>query len=162
MSNMQLILVGKTQGSDKELTEKLATYKYRQELHWFDAPPEEELARMIGAAYALLFPFEGITLGTPVLDAWKAGVPVIIPSGGRLAEIAGEAALYAGPENPILLAGQLMLIYKDEALRHALIEKGNDRLRSFDGEPAIAGIWKGIRVAIRKNPNSGLETGPAF
>jgi hypothetical protein len=148
MSNMQLLLVGGPGGPPGgELTEKLATYKYRQEVHWIDNPSKEDRAQMTAAAYGIVLPFGNHSLGTALLNAWKAEVPVITGSAGRLPEIAGEAALVGSPETPILLAGQLMLLYKDEALRHSLIEKGKERLRSFGGERPVDVVWRGIRMA---------------
>jgi hypothetical protein len=87
-------------------------------------------------------PFAGDGLGIPMLNAWKAGVPVIAGPGGNLAEIGGEAALYAGIEDPAVLAGQMMLIYKDEACRNGLIEKGRDRLYLFGEDRPEAAVWK--------------------
>jgi glycosyltransferase involved in cell wall biosynthesis len=155
-SNMQLILIGKRQGPDRqgrsfsgpegELAEKLATYKYREEVHWFEGRPEDQ-ARITAAAYAVVFPFGGGALGMALLSAWKAEVPVIVPSAGSLPEIAGEAALPGSPDNPTQLATQLMLLYKDEALRRDLIEKGKTRLRSFSGERPADAVWRGIRMA---------------
>ena len=148
MSNMQLILVDGSGGAPgRELAEKLATYKFRQEVHWISDPSKEDQARMTAAAYGILLPFGNHSLGTALLNAWKAQVPVITGSAGRLPEIAGEAALYGSAETPILLAGQLMLLYKDEALRHRLIEKGKERLRSLSGERPVDAVWRGIRMA---------------
>jgi len=170
LSNMQLILMdgpagigrpaagnlaktikpAKTDKPDKatrDLTGRLETYKYRQDVHWFDDPSAEDRARITGAAYAVLFPLAGDILGTSLLNTWQAEVPVIATDIGRLPGIAGEAALYGGPDNPITLATQLMLIYKDEALRQDLIKKGNDRLRFFSGQRPVDAVWQGIRMA---------------
>ena len=165
-SNMQLILIGQpgisdrsdrgaqpgrsSHGPDGELAEKLATYKYREEVHWFEGRPEDQ-SRITAAAYAVLFPFGGGALGMALLSAWKAEVPVIVPAAGPLPEIAGEAALSGSPDNPTQLATQLMLLYKDEALRRDLIEKGKTRLRSFSGERPADAVWRGIRMAARKD-----------
>lgn len=164
LSNMQLILMdgpagvlkpassqmgqtGKADKATRELIGRLETYKYRQDLHWFDDPSAEDRAGLIGAAYAILFPSGGETLGTALLNSWQAEVPVIATDIGRLPGIAGAAALYGGPDNPSTLATQLMLIYKDEALRQDLIKKGNDRLRFFSRQRPVDAVWQGIRIA---------------
>ena len=139
-SNMQLVILDRDPPSGRVWQEKLNTYKYREDLHW--VVRQEGLQKVIGGAYALLMPFAGDGLGVPVLNAWKAGVPVIAGPGGGLAEIGGEAVLYASPDDPAVLAGQMMLIYKDEACRNSLIEKGRDRLYFFREDfPEIA-VWK--------------------
>jgi glycosyltransferase involved in cell wall biosynthesis len=124
--------------SDRDWQKKLDTYKYREDLHRVD----RDLPKIAGAAYALFFPFAGDSLGVPILNAWKAGVPVIAGPGGNLAEIAGEAALYGSPEDPAELAGQMMLLYKDEVRRSSLIEKGRDRLEFFREDRPETAVWK--------------------
>ena len=140
-SNMQLVIIDRDPPSGRDWKEKLDSYKYREDLHWVGGAPSPT-EKMIGGAYALLMPFAGDGLGVPMLNAWKAGVPVIAGPGGNLAEIGGEAALYAGIEDPAVLAGQMMLIYKDEACRNGLIEKGRDRLYLFGEDRPEAAVWK--------------------
>jgi glycosyltransferase involved in cell wall biosynthesis len=141
-SNMQLVIIDRDPPSGRDWQKKLDTYKYREDLHLVDPP----LAAGIGAgAYALLFPGTGGSLGVPLLNAWKAGVPVIAGTGGRLAEICGEAAMYGGPEDPAALAGQMMLLYKDEVRRNGLIEKGRERLDQIGEDGPWKAVWKAIQ-----------------
>ena len=110
------------------------SYKYRRDVHWPAGLPEAERMRLLAAAYGFVFLFPGDSLGIPVMDAWRVGVPVITAAAGYLPEMAGEGVLYARPGDPASLAGQLMSLYKDERLRGDLIEKGKDRVGSFSGE----------------------------
>jgi hypothetical protein len=136
-SNMQLVIIDRDPPSGKDWKEKLSTYKYREDLHWADPPSP---AGITGAAYALLLPFAGDIPGIPILNAWKAGVPVI--AGPELSGIAGEAALAGGPGDPAALAAQLMLLYKDEPRRNDLIEKGKDRLQHLTRTRPGDEVWK--------------------
>jgi glycosyltransferase involved in cell wall biosynthesis len=148
-SNMQLVLVGGDSVPGKELSDRLANYKYRQDIHWVLHPGEEEWGWVTGASYALVAPFERGGLGIDVLNAWKAGVPVITtPSGVACLDIADEV-LYAQPGDPASLAGQMMLIYKDEGLRNRLIGKGMARGRSFSWERSAGEVWAGIMGATK-------------
>lgn len=148
-SNMQLVLTGKDPASDKELAERLETYKYREDIHWAGVLPEADEFRLAGASYAIVQPFDGDSLGIGVLDGWKTGVPVITTDTGHLSEIAGEAVLYAGEGDPSALAGQLMLIYKDEGLRSDLIGKGRVRGASYSWQRCAAEVRTGIMEALR-------------
>lgn len=150
LSNMQLVLTGRTSMSAAGMKEKLKTYKYRQDVHWPDDLPETEEWGLRGAAYAALFPADRNTLGTPLLNAWAAGVPAIVINGGLLQEMAGRSALGAIAGDPAALAAQLMLIYKDEGLRRDLIAGGLDRLGAFRRERALDGVWEGIMRAASK------------
>lgn len=139
LSNLRLVVSGR---HTRDLRERLANYKYRDEVHFFEAVAEDN--SLLGAAYAALFPFAGNSLGTGVVLAWQTGVPVLVRTDGRLREMAGDAALGITDADPGNLAVQLMSIYKDESLRAALIEKGFARLEAFDPGQQVAEVWKAI------------------
>ncbi len=125
LSNLQLMIAGAPAAG---LREKLETYKYRHDVYFYD--PDIAGGRLLDAAYAALLPFKD-SLGEMVFRAWKAGVPVLVTKPGRLLEIAGPATLGAGASDPAALAGHMMSVYKDEALRAGLIEKGFSRLTAI-------------------------------
>jgi glycosyltransferase involved in cell wall biosynthesis len=126
------------------IRDKVKTYKYRDEVHFFEAIAAGD--RLMDAAYAALFPFEGDTLGMGLVHAWQTGVPALVSMDGRLREMAGDAALGVRDADPGSLAVQMMSIYKDESLRAALIEKGFAKLTTFDPDPGrqLADVWNVI------------------
>lgn len=140
LSNLQLLMAGTPAG---QLQERLETYRYKQDVHWCSVPSAGE-GRVAAAAYAALFLFDGDSLGTSVLDAWQAGVPVLVTGVSRIRELAGEAALIADAGDPTALAGHLMSVYKDEALRGRLIQNGTSRVAEFGWERTVATVWAGI------------------
>ena len=146
-SRMRLVLAG-TIGSAERIRERLKTYKYREDVDWSDGSPDSGrgstdggrrstdtgMAALAGAAYAVLLPVEGNSLGASLLNTWKAGVPVVAAGGGLLAEMAQGAVLSVTPGDPASLAGQLMRIYKEEDLRKELTRKGFERLKAYSRE----------------------------
>ena len=126
-----------------DLREKLASYKYRADVSWCD--PVTDNDRLLAAAYAALLPFGNDTLGGALLDAWKDGVPAVVVAGGRLQEMAGDAALIAGSSDPVALAGAMMSLYKDEMQRSGLIGNGHSRLEAFDARRSIGTVREAIR-----------------
>ena len=138
LSNLQLILAGRKPLPESKLNHLLETYKYRQDIHWCE--PADAEKRLTGAAYALLFPFERKTLGIPVLNAWKAEVPVIIGKESGFGDWAGEGVLVAEKGDPASLAGHLMAVYKDEELRKDLIEKGRLRVAVYSAQETLSEI----------------------
>ncbi|MHA4811969.1 glycosyltransferase [Flavitalea flava] len=151
-SNMQLILAGPGIPQDKNFLKKLETYKYREDVHLYDQLvsdqlSREEVARLLGGAYAFIYPFIPANLGIPLLNAWKSEVPVITQSFGRAQETGGEAVLYAQPGNPSSLADLMMTLYKDENRRNMLIEKGKARLKLFSLEQSADQVWEAIQFA---------------
>ena len=79
--------------------------------------PEEELVKITGSAYGLVYPSLLEGFGVPVLEAMRCDVPVITSANSAMQEIAKEAALYAMPEDHADIADKMMLLYKDENLR---------------------------------------------
>jgi glycosyltransferase involved in cell wall biosynthesis len=143
-SGIRLVLAGRPGaiGAGKErapaagqrVSELLKTYKYRQDVDWAVAVAEHESLSLAGAAYAVLLPVEGNSLGTTLLNTWRVGVPVIAAGGGLLEEMAQGAVLGIVQGDPASLAGQLMRIYKEEDLRKELIGKGFERLKVYSRE----------------------------
>ncbi len=182
-SNMQLVLGGMS-GDDRGkiadedagsgaggsgrrqsgLTDKLATYKYRMDVHvsdrtahgagygagenagddWGSSRGEEEWRKLVAAAYAVVLLFGKDDLGLSILNAWKAETPVIAVDAARLQERGGTAALYTPSGDPASLAALLMSLYTNESLRAGLVAKGRDRVRSFDWERTARQVWEGI------------------
>jgi hypothetical protein len=148
-SNMQLMLTGEINGSAEVIRQRLETYKYREDVHWQEDQPTAEVRQLSRAAYAVLLLFDDHTLGAPLLNAWAAGVPVIVADGSLLQEIAGDAALPAGAGDPASLAAQLMRIYKDENGRMDLIRRGLDRRGAYSRRGSIDALWEGIGKVFR-------------
>jgi glycosyltransferase involved in cell wall biosynthesis len=141
-SHMWLVLTGIGAGTSERISmrlserinERLKTYRYRQDVDWAAGSPDSGTVALTGAAYAVLLPVEGNSLGATLLNTWKAGVPVIAVDGGLFAEIAQGAVLGMASGDPASLAGQLMRIYKEEDLRKELIGKGFERLKVHSRE----------------------------
>jgi glycosyltransferase involved in cell wall biosynthesis len=77
-----------------------------------------------------------------------AGIPVITSSNSSMEEIAGEAALYANPEDHTDIADKMMRLYKDENLRNQLIAKGNTRKMEYSWDRTAELLWKSILKAV--------------
>ncbi|HVU98802.1 MAG TPA: glycosyltransferase [Puia sp.] len=135
-SNLQLLVKGIPEGDQWK---KLDTYKYREDVHACPPAPAAD-ARLMSGAYAFLFLYEGNSLGQPLLDAWKSGVPVIAATGGVAQDLAGDAVLTANGADPASLATHLMSVYKDEQLRSRLIARGKARLEAFDPECTVDAV----------------------
>ncbi len=149
-SNMQLVLVGQKLKNDIDFIEKLETFKYRNDVHVYDNINEDELRKIISAAYAFVHPFHEDEIGIFVLNAFKANVPIVISEKGSLAEIAADAALYADANDIETLANQMMLLYKDEKLRSAQIEKGELQWQKFSWDETVQQLENAIMQAADK------------
>jgi glycosyltransferase involved in cell wall biosynthesis len=146
-SNMKLVLLGRQLWKNEEFAELLGSYKYRSEVVLTEYLEETEVARLVGAAYALVYPslFEGF--GVPVLEAMKCGVPALTSANSSMQEIAGGAALYFDPLDPKDIADKMMQIYKDESLRNQLIQKGFPIAAHYSWDRTADLLWECIREA---------------
>ncbi len=71
------------------------------------------------------------TFGMPMLEAMACGTPVIASRASALPEIAGDAALYAPPDDALAWAEALRRIVDDDALRERLRAQGLRRAQLF-------------------------------
>jgi UDP-glucose:(glucosyl)LPS alpha-1,2-glucosyltransferase len=70
--------------------------------------------------------------GLVALEALACGAALICSPNGGLPEVAGDAALYARPDNPAAIADAIRLLARDHARREALSLAGRARARLFD------------------------------
>ncbi len=148
-SSFKLVLAGRLAWKNDEFLQLLKTYKYRADVVLLNYVDEEELARLVGAAYALVYPslFEGF--GVPVLEAIQCEVPVLTSEDSPMQEVAGEAALYFNPHDVDSMAQQLMIIYKDEDRRSRLIEKGKEIGERYSWQKTADALWQSIEAAAK-------------
>jgi glycosyltransferase involved in cell wall biosynthesis len=102
-------------------------------VRWLGELGDEELARLLRGARALLYPslYEGF--GIPILEAMAVGTPVVTSRGGATEEVAGGAAVLVDPLDPASIVAGL-----DEAVR-----RGGE-LRALGLERAGAFSWDDV------------------
>lgn len=148
-TSMKLVLTGRLAWKYEPFKESLKSYKYRNDVVMTGYVEENELTKIIGAAYGLVYPslFEGF--GVPVLEAMRCDVPVITSAGSAMQEIAADAALYADANSHTNIADKMMLLYKDENLRKELIQKGRQVSQEFTWDKTAALFWQTILRACK-------------
>ena len=147
-TNMKLVLTGRLAWKYESFKEGLKSYRYRNDVVMTGYVEEEELALLIGSAYAMVYPslFEGF--GVPVLESMKCDVPVITSANSSMQEIAKEAALYADADSHADIADKMMLLYKDENKRKELIQKGRAVVQEYSWDKTADLLWQSIIKAI--------------
>lgn len=149
-SNMKLLIAGSLARQYDDVWMKLKTYKYRDDVVPLNYLPDEQLARVTAAAYAVIHSSFPGGFGLPVIEAMQALVPVITSTTGSMPEIGGDAALYADPADPAAIAKHMLTLYKDEAQRNTLIEKGKLHAAKFSWDEAAEKCWQQIVKAAGK------------
>ena len=85
--------------------------------------------------------------GLTALEAMASGAALICSPRGGLPEVAGDAALYAEPDEPPQLADAILALAGDDARRQALAAAGRARAQRFDLSHTLASL-AALRRAI--------------
>jgi len=142
-SNMQLVIASKD-AADKDFITSVATYKYRKEVKILDNLPVESLAKITGAAYALIYPSAYHILGSSITEAMQSDIPVITANTPGAKEICADAALYINPNDFNDIADKIMLLFKDENKRNELIANGRQQAGLYQWNKTADILWQAI------------------
>lgn len=107
----------------------------------------QELSALYQGAELVALPsfYEGF--GLPAVEALRAGAPLVASDLPVLREVAGEAALYAPPDQPELWADRIAALLADPELRQAQRRKGFERAALFDWGRAAAETARAFHAA---------------
>ncbi len=141
-SNMQLLIIGGLEKSFKNITAKISTYKYRNEVKLLDVLSKKEIIELQAAAYCLLL-FSNKPIDLPHLQAMQAGVPAILLQNNHDENIA-DIALHADVSNAESIAEQMKIIYKDENLRGRIVIAGKAIAAINTIETVAVKVWSSI------------------
>ncbi|MGI5989740.1 MAG: glycosyltransferase family 4 protein [Lachnospiraceae bacterium] len=96
-------------------------------------------------AFVCLSEHEGFCV--PLVEAMYFHLPIIAYDSTAVGETLGDGGFLLKDKDPVLVAGVMDKVIRDEGLRSALIEKGQERLRAFDREKIteqFTGIIRGL------------------
>ena len=147
-SNFKLILASSHTLRHESFIQSLKNYKHRNDVIVLGDLSEDELAKIMGSTYALVYLSLTEGFSIPVLEAMKCHIPVITSPHSPMREIAKDAALYVDAKNFEDIAEKMMLLYKDENLRKDLIEKGKIISSHYSWKTTAEQIWQTILKAV--------------
>ncbi|HUP83219.1 MAG TPA: glycosyltransferase family 1 protein [Candidatus Limnocylindria bacterium] len=111
-------------------------------------PHDSELAWLYANATLLAMPsrYEGFCI--PLLEAMRAGCPVIAADTAAIPEISGDAALLFAPGDEIALTENLARLIADDPLRATMSAAGRDRAAAFSWARAATETVAVYRAAL--------------
>ncbi|MFT3837164.1 MAG: glycosyltransferase family 1 protein [Myxococcaceae bacterium] len=111
---------------------------------------DPELVNFYGGAIAVMVPSRYEGFGLPALEAMACGAPVIAADAGALPEICGGAALLVPPNDGAAWKEAAQRLFRDDALRAELSEKGKLRAARFTWEDCALQTLEVYRRALQK------------
>ncbi len=147
-TNMKLVIAGRPAWKYDEVEQMRATMPFKEDVKWVGYMNVDELSKVIGGAYALVYAslFEGF--GIPILEALQCDVPAIVSNTSSMPEVAGDAALLVDPADPADIADKMHKIYKDEALRNKLIVHAREQIKKFDWNKSAERLWDSMMKCV--------------
>ena len=129
--DVRLVFTGRPFPPDHPAREAIAEHHLEKRVVHLGYRSPLEMRALYGSALALVFPslFEGF--GMPVAEAMIAGCPVACSNTTSLPEIAGDAAVTFDPLNTAEMAGAMLRLAHDDALRADLFAAGQRRRALF-------------------------------
>jgi glycosyltransferase involved in cell wall biosynthesis len=103
---------------------------------------DEELRALFKGSVALVSPSQYEGFGYPAAQAMAIGTPVIASNRSSLPEVVGDAGILVNPDSPEEIAGEMLRVASDEALRQDLIARGLERAKMFDCKPLAQEMWE--------------------
>ncbi|ENE5933430.1 glycosyltransferase family 1 protein [Escherichia coli] len=129
VAGLELHIVG---GGDLTTQEKIKLEsKLSGRYFWLGKLTNQELNIAYNSSYALLYPSSYEGFGIPIIEAMRAGCPVIAANSSSIPEVAGDAAILVDDLNISTLREAILSI---PACRNELISAGFTQSRKFSWE----------------------------
>lgn len=110
-------------------------------------PSDDDLRGLYRGAALLLFPSRYEGFGWPVIEAMACGCPVVCSNVASLPEVAGDAALMAGPDDHKLLSEHCLSILSQPHRAEGMRRRGYARSGEFTMEQMTAKVIAAYRAA---------------
>lgn len=147
-SDMLLMIAGNKKWWTQDMEQTLQNLQYKADVKLLGRISDEEYSNYLAAAFCLVYPslFEGF--GIPMIEAMHCRIPVIASNISSMPEIGGNSVLYCEPESTEDISQKMIQLYKNQALRQELMEKGVQRSLDFSWEKTAERVWTSICKTI--------------
>lgn len=138
------IIVGSTRYWSEETRRTYEKSRYKQDILFLGRLSNEELYKVLGSCFSLVYAslFEGF--GIPILEAMRCGIPVITSDTTSMPEVGGQAVCYADPYRVQSISNAMNRVFTEEGYRNELIKKGFDQAQKFTWQKTADRVWKSM------------------
>lgn len=148
-SPMKLIIVGEAMFMAQTIRAVYEESTVCNDIIFTGRVSNSELAKLLAAAYALVYVplFEGF--GIPIVEAFACNIPVITSNTTSMPEVGGEAALFADPEDVDSIAKAMNELTCSAETYERLQTNAALQLQKFSWDKTAAALWQSIEMAMK-------------
>jgi glycosyltransferase involved in cell wall biosynthesis len=141
-SNMQLVIAGYTSGWTQTFEEKLLNYKYRADVVLLKDADGSEMAKLIAACYAVVYPVAGNVFPFALILGVQSN-KAVIASDNYINRQITNAAEWVNKNNTAEGFGKAMiLLYKDEKHQQLLVQQTIELATDLNRQQMLAEVWQ--------------------
>jgi glycosyltransferase involved in cell wall biosynthesis len=131
--DLNLVLIGKAADNWPAMMQFIEKHKLQNRVKVISTVTFHELIGIYQSAsvFAYLSEIEGF--GIPILEAMKAGLPILTSNCSSMPEVAGKAGLLVNPKEVSAIQSGLISLLEPNGLRNQLIQEIPSQLQVFDG-----------------------------
>lgn len=146
-SPIKLVLVGPYYFKNSEMEETYQKMKFKNDIIFTGRLNVEELSKVMGAAFSLVYVsyFEGF--GIPLIEAMQCDIPIIASNITSIPEVTKDAARMIDPFSVDSISEGMLEVLKNETLRRELVERGKARRNFFSWDKTSELTWQSIEKA---------------
>jgi glycosyltransferase involved in cell wall biosynthesis len=134
-----LVLAGGAGWKTSDLFDRIERSPFRERIHIPGYATRETARDLYQSAEVFVYPSLAEGFGLPVLEAMACGAPVVVSTAEALREVAGDAALFAGPRDAAGLARAIARVLDDPAESARLRAAGLAQAARFSWEACARG-----------------------
>ena len=127
----KLVLAGKPGYGYGDIRKRIEISKFRNDVVEMGYVSDEEKWEILRCADVFVFPtfYEGF--GLPILEAQNAFVPVVTSKVSSIPEVAGDAALYADPNDHHTIAENIYVLISNREAKEDMVRRGVENVKRF-------------------------------
>ncbi len=143
-SNMQLVIAGYTTAWTEVLEEKLLTYKYKADIILVKNAGTAEMARLMAACYAVVYPVASDAFPMALLAALQSKKAIITTDNDVNRQIVTAAEWVDKNNTAEGFAKAMILLYKDEKQQQLLVQQNSEQALQCNRLHMLEAAWKCI------------------
>lgn len=152
--DLYLVLVGQGNGKifsddSAQIKQTIANCGLQRKVICTGYLVDEEVEVIYRHALMYVFPSINEGFGIPILEAFRAKIPVLVANNTCLPEVGGDAVLTFDPFKVEDICHKMKMILSDPEMARLLVDKGQQRLQHFYWQKAAAQL-KDVFRTVRK------------